>query len=195
MSNRNGNRRKTPLICIELEKTQNAKEIFNLTHLMYLRVTVESLRRKSGPGQCYRCQRFGHAANCCRLEPRCVSCGKKHFSYKCDSDKSTTPPKCANCDKQHPANYRGCEKYPTQTNRRRRELPTRINRSQHFEKTRQGVSYAAATKNNENTVDNKEEQTNGGVPQMPAILNLIQLLMNASPDKLKTISKLLESPK
>lgn len=77
-SNRTGRRTNTPLIIVELEKSDSGKQIYNITHFMHLRVNVESLRRRPGPGQCHRCQRFGHSAMCCRLTPRCVSCSSEH---------------------------------------------------------------------------------------------------------------------
>lgn len=137
---------------VKLTKSEEGKKIYNLTHLCYLKVTVETLRRKSGPGQCFRCQRFGHAANCCNLNYRCVSCGQDHPSFKClnkDSEEDI-PPMCANCKKAHPANYKGCEAYPKLTKNNRR----RVNEARQFrsEKIRNGCSYAAAAKN-----DGKQE--------------------------------------
>nr|CAH7755837.1 unnamed protein product [Callosobruchus chinensis] len=43
-----------------------------------MKVTVEALRRKTGPGQCYRCQQFGHSQLCCRGAVRCVRCAGAH---------------------------------------------------------------------------------------------------------------------
>lgn len=124
-STKSGTRKSTPLIMVELEKTDAGKNIYNLTHLCYLRIKVETLRRKSGPGQCHRCQRYGHAACCCNMKYRCVACGEDHQGQKCPHDKKTTPPKCANCSQQHPANYKGCTSFPRLRDKRRRDLPAR----------------------------------------------------------------------
>lgn len=68
---RDGVKKPMPLVMVELKNCDKGKEIFNLTHLLSLRITVESLRRKAGPGQCHRCQRFGHAANLPPYPPLC----------------------------------------------------------------------------------------------------------------------------
>lgn len=86
-TNRNNIRRNTPLIVVELERTNAGKEIYNLNRFMYLRITVETLRRRSGSGQCHRCQRFGHAANCCTQTRRCVRCSEDHMPNACPHKK------------------------------------------------------------------------------------------------------------
>ncbi|XP_039430824.1 uncharacterized protein LOC120413916 [Culex pipiens pallens] len=70
--------------------------------------------------QCHRCQRFGHGSRHCNLPPKCVKCGEEHFTERCtlprktslgDNDntqKHKSLVKCANCQGNHTANYRGC---------------------------------------------------------------------------------------
>ncbi|KAL1448307.1 hypothetical protein WDU94_003690 [Cyamophila willieti] len=41
------------------------------------------------------------------MNPRCVKCGKGHLTTQCTKER-TVRPTCANCKKDHPANYRGC---------------------------------------------------------------------------------------
>lgn len=60
--------------------------------------------------QCHRCQSWGHATSNCRMPPRCLKCASPHLTHECKK-KPDTPAKCANCDKDHPANYTGCEAY------------------------------------------------------------------------------------
>lgn len=184
-SNRTGRRTNTPLIIVQLEKSDSGKQIFNITHFMHLRVNVETLRRRPGPGQCHRCQRFGHSAMCCRLTPRCVSCGSEHESFRCPQDKEKTAPKCANCNKDHPANFRGCEKFPKLNTKSRNEaLPKpRVLRQQ---KVRDGTSFADAVKKD----NNKEDEIIGH--QLTTLLNL---LMKVSPEKLKLMCNLLNLSK
>lgn len=118
-TNRNNIRRNTPLMVVELERNNAGKDMYNLNRFMYLRVTVETLRRRSGPGQCHRCQRFDHAANC-----------------------STHTRRCANCEGPYPANYKGCVKWP-KIQARRPAPPRTFKRKQ----TKEGTSFADALEN------------------------------------------------
>lgn len=99
-----------PMMLVQLQKPTGTK-IFDLKRLLHLVVAVEPQRRRKEVGQCFRCQSFGHSARCCRAGPKCVKCGAAHFSYAClklRTEKAT----CANCQGDHPANYRGCPRYP-----------------------------------------------------------------------------------
>lgn len=58
--------------------------------------------------QCYRCQKFGHVADNCGFDARCVKCSMDHESKSCPKAREESA-KCANCGKDHPASYRGCE--------------------------------------------------------------------------------------
>ncbi|XP_028038412.1 skin secretory protein xP2-like [Bombyx mandarina] len=60
-------------------------------------VTVEAPYKRGAPGQCHRCQLYGHSAiDCPRVK-----------------ETATEPPSCVLCRKQgHTANYRGCPKAP-----------------------------------------------------------------------------------
>lgn len=58
--------------------------------------------------QCYRCQRFGHVAKNCNMNPRCVKCSSNHDPGACTKMEEAQPV-CVNCSKDHPANWRGCE--------------------------------------------------------------------------------------
>ncbi|GBP59512.1 Nucleic-acid-binding protein from transposon X-element [Eumeta japonica] len=69
--------------------------------------------KKGGPGQCHRCQLYGHAAANCHADPRCVKCLVPHWTRECPrTRKSGEKPSCVNCLQQHTANYRGCPKAP-----------------------------------------------------------------------------------
>lgn len=52
------------------------------------------------PLQCGRCYDFGHAASECREAPICPHCGKTGCRRDCDKQ---SPPKCTNCNGEHPA--------------------------------------------------------------------------------------------
>lgn len=58
------------------------------------------------PRRCYKCQKFGHGSNSCRVETAiCVNCGGDTHG-ECHK-----PPKCSNCDGDHPASQRNCFYY------------------------------------------------------------------------------------
>lgn len=99
-----------PVVLVQLSRNGGEK-IYELSRLMGLVVTVEPHRRKHQVGQCFRCQGFGHSARCCRADPRCVKCGKAHLSYTCRKPRKEAAT-CANCGGDHPANYKGCPKFP-----------------------------------------------------------------------------------
>ena len=57
--------------------------------------------------QCWNCQNFGHISKNCRSQPACVKCGSKGHR-KSDNRCGTRRVRCANCEGDHPASYRGC---------------------------------------------------------------------------------------
>ncbi|GFS37733.1 hypothetical protein NPIL_96161 [Nephila pilipes] len=44
-----------PLFLVTLKKTDDNKEIFNLTEIYSLKIEVEALKKELGPAQCHRC--------------------------------------------------------------------------------------------------------------------------------------------
>jgi PAX-interacting protein 1 len=102
---------KTPLPLVTVTLPKEEKHIFQLDSLMYLRITVETYRQRPGMSQCHRCQLFGHSQSHCTAPPRCVKCAGTHLTNTC-TKLPTMPPTCANCGKDHPASYKGCEKWP-----------------------------------------------------------------------------------
>lgn len=73
---------------------------------------------KTGPIQCSNCMIFGHGAENCFMDPKCIRCGETHSSVDCfyvpiDNLLGKIPDnkvKCANCGEQHTANYSKCSK-------------------------------------------------------------------------------------
>ncbi|GBP35568.1 hypothetical protein EVAR_17430_1 [Eumeta japonica] len=53
-------------------------------------IRVEAPHKKGGPGQCHRCQLYGHAAANCHADPRCVKCLVPHWTRECPR---TPPPR------------------------------------------------------------------------------------------------------
>lgn len=84
-------KRPIPLVMVELEKNEDGKNIYDLTHIFYLKVREseeETLRRTGKVSQCHRCQQFGHASNCCRAPPKCVKCAGDHLTSTCKHNKT-----------------------------------------------------------------------------------------------------------
>nr|CAH7725384.1 unnamed protein product [Callosobruchus chinensis] len=107
-------RKAIPLVKVDLPKEE--VEVYKVQDCCQMKVTVEALRRKTGPGQCYRCQQFGHSQLCCRGAVRCVRCAGAHRPSECQVPTSE-PAKCANCGGPHPASYGGCPRRPSPTQR------------------------------------------------------------------------------
>ena len=98
-------------------KISNLRTIRSLCHMMVKWDFYHP--RKTGPTQCNNCMQFGHGAESCFLDPKCIRCGDNHKSSSCSllsdpSDiKSRIPEdkvKCANCGEKHTANFNKCKK-------------------------------------------------------------------------------------
>ncbi|KAK9686401.1 zinc finger associated protein [Popillia japonica] len=98
-----------PLVLVKVPREQ--KNIYHLREVLSLEITVEALKPNHSIGQCYRCQRFGHAQSRCTAPRKCVTCAGDHEPGTCTRPKQI-PATCANCGEDHPANYRGCARFP-----------------------------------------------------------------------------------
>ncbi|GBP86549.1 Nucleic-acid-binding protein from transposon X-element [Eumeta japonica] len=103
------------LVMAILPRTDEGRQLFEkLSKVCGLSgIRVEAPRSRGGPGQCHRCQRYGHAAANCHADPRCVKCLVPHWTRECPRTRdSGEKPECVNCGQLHTANYRGCPKAP-----------------------------------------------------------------------------------
>ncbi|GBP89461.1 Nucleic-acid-binding protein from transposon X-element [Eumeta japonica] len=103
------------LVLAILNKTDGATDIFKkLANVCGLSgITVEAPYKKGIPGQCHRCQLYGHAATNCHAPPRCVKCLDPHWTKECSRTRdSEGKPACCNCESDHTANYGGCPAAP-----------------------------------------------------------------------------------
>lgn len=91
--------------------------------------------------QCFRCQRYGHAAKNCSMKYCCVKCADSHTPGVCPKRKDDKP-KCANCNGDYTANYRGCS-----AAKNYRTLITDNRSTSTNTKTSQRLSYAAVLHN------------------------------------------------
>lgn len=106
----NKEKKPTLVVAVDLQNNEEAKEIFAINHLCHAIIKVEPRRYGGGDPQCFRCQRFGHTRNYCKMQYRCVKCIGNHPSTECTKPLDT-PPTCTNCHENHPANFRGCKYY------------------------------------------------------------------------------------
>ena len=111
----NNTRTQTPLPIwiLTFTKTEHLQEQINNTDSLFnVKIKFEQYKGLTGVTQCYRCQEFGHRAQYCHKTEKCVRCSGAHKVSNCSH---TTKLKCANCNGDHPASYRQCPKYITQT--------------------------------------------------------------------------------
>ncbi|GFQ76879.1 nucleic-acid-binding protein from transposon X-element [Trichonephila clavata] len=100
-----------PLFLVSLPSNEDNRNIYNISEVYSVTVTVEVLNKKPGPAQCYRCQGFFHNSRYCSRNPRCFKCGKPHLTRDCKKTLSEDPT-CCNCQGKHPANFLGCPNNP-----------------------------------------------------------------------------------
>lgn len=95
---------------IDLEPSSNNKEIFDIQFLLNAKIEFEPPYKRKEIVQCKKCQSYGHTQSYCYHPYRCVKCGQYHESKLCSKPQSE-PPKCALCEGNHPASYKGCKVY------------------------------------------------------------------------------------
>ena len=107
-----------------------------------------------------KCQEYGHTKNYCFKSPVCVKCAKKHLTSECPIKEKIQSVKCANCDGNHPASYKGCivrkqlqqKLFPTlRTKRLYQNENSQFNQNQN-NSVRHNVSFAQAVNGNVNSI-------------------------------------------
>lgn len=98
-----------PLLLVILPRSD--RKIYDSVEICHLAVRIETLRNASSLGQCYRCQKFGHAQSRCSAPFKCLKCAQSHPTFECPKAR-LEPATCANCGGSHPANFRLCPSRP-----------------------------------------------------------------------------------
>ncbi|KAJ8041790.1 Nucleic-acid-binding protein from mobile element jockey [Holothuria leucospilota] len=88
------------------EKNQLMKEGLILG---YQKHRVENYKEPPTIIQCFKCQSFGHTYHNCSSASKCLRCGEEHNIKIVKKKKSKK--KCANCQGDHIAMYKGCPAY------------------------------------------------------------------------------------
>lgn len=104
------NKHPLPLFFVDLEPSDQSKDIYKLTNLLHTKIKVEEPFKAKTISQCLNCQNYGHTKTYCGYPPRCVRCGAFHPSSACPNPRDA-PPTCALCQGNHPASYKGCAVY------------------------------------------------------------------------------------
>lgn len=78
---------------------------------MHTKIKFEPPRQKREIPQCTKCQRYGHTKSFCNHQPRCVKCAANHHTTECSRKTKSDNVLCVVCNKNHPANYKGCQVY------------------------------------------------------------------------------------
>lgn len=97
---------KLPMFFVDLEPAIINKNIFNLTSLLHTKIKVEEPHKRKDIMQCHNCQDYSHSKKYCAHSSRGVCCGKNHPYSTCTKSKES-PARCALCNEDHPANYKG----------------------------------------------------------------------------------------
>ncbi|GFV16057.1 uncharacterized protein TNCV_1087111 [Trichonephila clavipes] len=101
-----------PFFLITLPRNDFNLTIRQLTHLHYLKISVEGYSIR-GVTQCYKCNNFYHTAANCFMQPRCIKCGKDHMTKDCAITEKVDNPFCINCHVYgHTACYTKCPRFP-----------------------------------------------------------------------------------
>ena len=100
----------TPHFIVAVARWTRVSKVRAFTSLCVLRVIVDTYRDPKEPTQRKNCLRFGYTKRNCGYPPRCVACGGPLVSDgKCTV--AHEQKRCANCNSNHTANYRGCSKW------------------------------------------------------------------------------------
>ncbi|GFX21639.1 nucleic-acid-binding protein from transposon X-element [Trichonephila clavipes] len=163
-------KQKLPVFMITLPRNiQNAK-IFQLKTLGYLSIRIEGYEG-TGVTQCYKCNRFNHTSDNCRMNPRCLKCGEVHQTKDCSIQRTETA-YCINCQAYgHMANYSKCPLFP----KPRKGTTTRNNYSTVVDSiVRPNTTYAHVTINKKPDQHKITQQMAPRAKESPAISPQIQ---------------------
>lgn len=139
-----------PMFMLSFNSDQDINKIMKIENIVGAKVKIEPLRKSRLVPQCRNCQAFGHTQNFCRLTPRCVKCAGNHETKNCKKPEKSKP-KCANCQQNHVASYRGCEVAREAQKRRKKETASKENipPRRNLESVRKaGISYAQVSEKN-----------------------------------------------
>ena len=102
--------RTMPLCRIDFSNSDSAKRLLSEgLKVGYCLFKCEEPKQRPIPVQCFKCQGFGHMAGSCANDALCRICGQKAHTLK--GERCNNPKRCANCNLEHTAAYKGCGDY------------------------------------------------------------------------------------
>ncbi|XP_063218637.1 uncharacterized protein LOC134528900 [Bacillus rossius redtenbacheri] len=104
-------REKCDALVIEVPQSCDPNRILLLKEFASMAIRVDDYRRPSGPSQCSKCQQFNHVRKGCRAAPVCRWYSCPHRAPDGPLAGQQEHKKCAHCQEQHCANYKGCSEY------------------------------------------------------------------------------------
>jgi hypothetical protein len=163
-----------PLFMLTFESGQDIKKVYDIEFLCHMKVSVEAVRSSKLIPQCKRCQRYNHTQKYCGHEPKCVKCAGQHLTTECNKAKNIQAV-CANCGKNHPASYRGCEVAKELQKRRNEASRKQQPRTLTANEIKPGVSYSQVAQKG-----NEPDQTPADIknPNPTEETSLMQMMQN-----------------
>lgn len=189
----------TAMFFLDIEPKENNKEIYEVKYLLHCKITIEAVRQTRQIPQCANCLRLGHTKNFCKRPTRCVKCGGFHNSKTCEV-KQRKDLKCALCEQNHPANYRGCKVYKELQQKKFPALRLKTTTPQVQSKTqdtssirREGRSFASAVRNegenNPATQDTSSKQSGDIISKLE---KMFEQMFQRMDTMMQIVSKLLD---
>jgi len=196
----NGERieKRLPLFMLTFSARTDIKKVYEIRYINSMKVTIEALRTNKMIPQCKQCQEYGHTKAYCRKTPKCVKCAGNHLTAMCEKPRNVEA-KCANCQENHPANYRGCEvakslqqKRDESFNKKQTKVVPKDTSTQKQNLTNTKVSpnltFAQQVKNNMQN-ENRQNYTPKQNTNDNEMLNLMKALMQKFDKKFETLEK------
>lgn len=153
---------------LQVDNNEKSKSLLGKKNICFSIVSIESFKSNSIL-QCKRCQHFNHSAKNCHQPYRCVKCGKQqgqqneageivgHEPGKCplnelkeNGQNKSSELFCCNCSKfGHTANYKKCEKYVEQVEKKNLQLQNNKKKKAMFDNfVSNGLSFADQLRGN-----------------------------------------------
>lgn len=198
----------TSTFFVNIAPGPNNNAVKDIKYIYHQSIVIEEPKKRTTLPQCQRCQQYGHSKNYCMRPYRCVKCAQGHKTADCPKKDRNTPAKCALCEGDHPANYKGCVVYREILARRKPQRITHQNNARPSEwkntmqarpespkGSRPDDTYAEKLKKNtrephsETTTFNKleelilkqSEKFDLVLQQMSTLLSLITTLLDKTP--------------
>lgn len=154
-----------PMFYVDLEPSENNKEVYNLRAINNQIIKVEPPRRNHSIVQCTRCQQYNHTKTYCNLPYKCVKCGESHDTKSCNKARDV-PARCALCGGDHPANYRGCAVHKELQNKMKQSTQPPYRKRQISQTQQQGTQNTnTLQQQNNRTYSQATKQENSNVQQ------------------------------